>query len=115
MVRTTCPQVRGHRLVHGGGGMTGVGAAVGKVVVGKAGVAHVGGALWGVLRQCPGCSSRVEESSGGPHSWAACTCGDTQVKRAASPTPRVEEGACCVGGAGHSPLTCGGEQEYDAE
>lgn len=115
MVRTTCPQMRGHRLVQGGGGVTGVRAAAGKAVVGKAGVAHLGGALSGVLRQCPGCGSRVGESSWGPHSRAACTCGDTQVRRASSPPPRAEEGARCAGGAGHSPLTCGGEQESDAE
>lgn len=115
MVRTTHAQMGGHRLVQGGGGMTGVWAAVVKVVVGKAGVAHVGGALWGARRQCPGCSSRVEKSSWGPHRRAACPCGDTQVRRASSPPPRAKEGARCAGGAGLSPLTCGGEQESDVE
>lgn len=69
--------------------MTRVWAAVVKVVVGKAVVAHVGAALCGVLRQCPGCSSRGEKSSWGPRRGAACTCGGTH--RSEGPLPRHPE------------------------
>lgn len=96
--------------------MTSVWVAVVKASVDKARVAHFRPALWRLCRQCPRCSG-VEKRSWIPKRLAACTWGNTQMRRATLPVPQSKKrsGAHCAGGKGHSPLTCGGEQESDAE
>eukprot|EP00069_Balaena_mysticetus_P012754 bmy_07961T0 len=115
MVRTTSSQMGGHRLVQRGPEMTGVWVAVVKGTVGMCRVAHIRRALRQVCRQHPRSSCRVEESSWRPpggrcQSRAARTWGNTQSPKEKKQVPDVREG-----GGSHSPVTCGGEQESDAE
>lgn len=122
MVRTAYPQMGGHASVRGGRKMPGVWVAVAKAVVAVGRAPHFTRALWQVCRERPGSSCRVEKSSRSPpgcgsHGRAACTCGNTQVRRALSdqPVSKKRGTAGCAAGRVHSPLICGGEQESDAE
>lgn len=119
MVRMAYSQMGGHGLVQ----MTGVWVAVVKATVDKAKVTHFRRALEQVRRSHPRCGCGVERRIWSPHicrsrGRTTCTCGNTQVRRAClfhHPESKKRSSARCSRGRLHSPLTCGGEQESDAE
>lgn len=75
--------------------MTSVWVAVVKAAVDKARVTHFRPAVWPLCRQCPRCSGGVEIRSWIPKSQAACTWGNTQVRRAALLVQEEERCTTC--------------------
>jgi hypothetical protein len=110
-------------LVQRGGRVAGVWVAVVKVAVCLSRVTHSRHAVQWVHRQQPRCSFGVEKSSWSPprcrlQGLVASTWRKTQVRSASlshHPESKKNNSARYAEVGSHSPLTCGGEHESDAE